>query len=167
MLPCRLMARTYISKQSACPWMPTFPKTTCSFLCFHSGSPQRPTFWFNYSSTWPHMHLFINRPVYFDTFIPTNRYRLPVRFATALHTYTGLPIHQYIPIQFNLPFRQNTHNYLSANLMVYVPTNVPENRPTCVPRWLFFRLTTKTYLAEWKTLITRMYRYSTSRWICS
>ena len=94
------------------------------------------------------MHLFNNLPVYFDTLIPTNLYGLPVHFATALHIYTDLLVHQYIPIQFNLPFRQNTHNHLSTNLMAYVPTNVQENKPTCVPRWLFFRLTTMPYLAE-------------------
>ena len=72
------------------------------------------------------MHLFNNLRVYFDTLIPTNLYGLPVHFATALHIYTDLPVNQYIPIQFNLPFRQNTHNYLSISLIVYVAGHVPE-----------------------------------------
>ena len=68
--------------------------------------------------------------VHFDTFIPTNRYGLPVDFATALQICPS--VHPDIPIQFNLPFRQNMHSYLSTHLLAYVPRDVPETKSTCL-----------------------------------
>ena len=82
-----------------------------------------------YLSTQLLVYMTTHAPVHQPTclfwyFHSDNRYGLPVRFATALLTYTGLPIHQYIPIEFNLPFRQTTHSYMSTHLLVYIHTQV-------------------------------------------
>ena len=68
------------------------------------------------------MHLFINLPVHFDTFIPTNRYGLPVHFATALQICPSIQI-----CLFSLIFPSGKTRTVTCQL-IYWPT-YPETYP--------------------------------------
>ena len=84
--------------------------------------------------------------VHFHTFIPINRWDLPVHVSTALHVRRRTWLSVYLHSLF-LPFWHNMHNYLSTHLLWYVHTDPPENKSTCssaLPKNKYLTVTTTT-----------------------
>ena len=77
------------------------------------------------------MYPFMTLRVHFHTFIPINRWDLPVNVSTALHVRRRTWLTVYLLSLF-LPFWYNMHNYLSTHLLGYVHTDSPENISTCL-----------------------------------
>ena len=81
----------------------------------------------------------------FDIFIPTNCYYLPI--VLNIHRSTHLSTHKFSLL---ISFQLNMHTYLSTHLLVYVPTEPPENKSTCLS-WCFFLPAIHEDSATWTT----------------
>ena len=116
------------------------------------------------------MNPFMALPVHVHTFIPINRWDLPVNSSTAPHVHRCTCSSVYLFSLF-LPFWHNMHSYLSTHLLgyvhtiilmrflclrtntylspqllVYLPLNVPDHDPACSFSYFYsIRLTAKIY----------------------
>ena len=75
------------------------------------------------------MYPFMTLRVHFHTFIPINRWDLPVNVSAALHVSRRTWLSVYLLSLF-LPFWHNMHIYLSTHLLGYVHRDPPENKST-------------------------------------
>ena len=93
------------------------------------------------------MYPFMILCVHFPTFIPINRYDLPVHGSTVLYVHRCTCSAVYL-FSLLLLFRRHLHNDLSTHLLGYLYTHRSTRKYIYLFTFmLFFRLTTKTYLS--------------------